>query len=86
MDAFHNISNDDTFFFENNRKSNKSIIITDNFYKLQENFQYSNLKNEVEARWRLWETAISLNISYRLLEINKDPDSDTLFISLKIVE
>ena len=80
LDAFHNISNDRVpSFFENNRKSNKSIIITDNFYKLKENFQYSNLKNEVEARWRLWETAISLNISYRLLEINKDPDSDTLF-------
>lgn len=80
LDAFHNISNDRVpSFFEKNRNSNKSITITDNFYKLRENFQFNNLKNEVEARWCLWETAISLNINYRLLEINKDPDSDILF-------
>ncbi len=80
LDAFHNISNDRVpAFFENNRSSSKSITITDNFYKLRERFQFNNLKNEVEARWSLWETAISLNISYRLLEINKDPDSDVLF-------
>ena len=38
LDAFYNISNDRVpSFFENNRKFNKSIIITDNIYKLQEN-------------------------------------------------
>ena len=61
IDAFHNVSNEETTrFFTDNRTSNKSIILTDNFYRLKEKDVYGNLKNEAESRWNLWETAISL--------------------------
>ena len=40
----------------------------------------NNLKLEVNSRWKLWETAISLEISPHLLEINSDVDNDLLYI------
>ena len=63
IDAFHIVAREETTrFFTDNRKENKSIILTDNFYKLKEKDIYGNLKNEAESRWSLWETAISLNV------------------------
>ena len=44
--------------------------------------QFSNLSNEVEARWRLWETAISLNISTNHLVISNDLQDNNLFVQI----
>ncbi len=81
IDAFHNVSGGEVVrFFEDTRDRNKGIILTDNYYKLYENKQKDNLKLEVNSRWRLWETAISLNINPSLLEINADQSSQRLFV------
>src|SRR5690606_12009682 len=60
--------------------NSKRIIITDNLLKLKESIQYSNLNDEVEARWNLVETAWNLEINPNLLEVKIDDDLQTLFI------
>tara|TARA_B100001059_G_C17775241_1_gene550857 strand:- start:361 stop:1377 length:1017 start_codon:yes stop_codon:yes gene_type:complete len=81
IDAFHIVAREETTrFFTDNRKENKSIILTDNFYKLKEKDIYENLKNEAESRWNLWETAISLNVNPSLLEIINDDKDECLFV------
>jgi len=81
IDAFHVVAREETpRFFIDNRGNNKSIILTDNFYKLKENDIYGNLKNEAESRWNLWETAISLNVNPSLLEIINDKEKNCLYV------
>lgn len=81
IDAFHVVAREETpKFFIDNRGNNKSIILTDNFYKLKENDIYGNLKNEAESRWNLWETAISLNVNPSLLEIINDKEKNYLYV------
>lgn len=81
IDAFHVVAREETpRFFIDNRGKNKSIILTDNFYKLKENDIYGNLKNEAESRWNLWETAISLNVNPSLLEIINDKEKNYLYV------
>lgn len=81
IDAFHNVANDEVpfRFFDDTRKDNKGITLTDNFYKLLESEQKNNFLFEVNARWRLWETAISLKVSPALLSINNDDESELLY-------
>ena len=81
LDAFHNVAgNQVPSFFETSNQKNKDIVLTDNFYKLIGSNQSQNLKLEVNSRWRLWETAISLNINQNLIEINPDFENDVFFI------
>jgi len=81
IDAFHNVRKSEVpRFFEDQRQNNKSIVLTDNFFKLKEIDQYQNLQHEIESRWRLWETAISMKISPNLLQIHTDEDNETLFV------
>ena len=81
IDAFHNITQTEVpRFFEDDRKKDASIVLTDNFYTLKEIDNFKNLPSEVEARWNLWETAISLNLNPNLLEISTDFESNQLFI------
>ena len=81
IDAFHIVSREETTrFFTDNRTNNKSIILTDDFYKLKEKDIYKNLKNEAESRWNLWETAISLNVNPTLLQIINDKDQECLYV------
>jgi len=81
IDAFHNVAGGEVQrFFEDARKKEKGITLTDNFYRLFEAKQQSNLKNEVDSRWHLWETAIAENINPRLLEINPDFENDLLYV------
>ena len=47
---------------------------------MKEEFQYENFRNEVEARWRLVETAWQNNISPQLLDVEYDELGDLLFI------
>jgi len=81
IDAFHMVAREETArFFTDNRSNNKSIILTDDFYKLKERDIYGNLKNEAESRWNLWETAISLKINPSLLQIKNDKEKGHLFV------
>jgi hypothetical protein len=82
IDAFHIVSREEIpkRFFIDDRESRKGITITDELFSLKEIFQYQNLPFEVEARWRLVETAWSLNISPTILTVSYDPLVENLFV------
>ncbi|MDP8234206.1 MAG: HNH endonuclease domain-containing protein [Candidatus Saelkia tenebricola] len=81
IDCFHNVNcaKLPKKFYIDERKAKNGITITDNLFKLKNIFQYQNLPFEIEARWRLVETAWSLNISPTLLDIGYDNDLNVLF-------
>jgi len=81
IDAFHIVGHGEVpqRFFMDERKERKGIVITDELLQLKEQIQFRNLPYEVEARWRLVETAWSLNISPNLLEVRYDSNDHSLF-------
>lgn len=84
LDAFHVVNQDtiNTKFFEVKKEgSRKGIILTDNIYRLSESKQYDCFNGEVEARWRLVETAWSLQVSPILLNVHFDEDSGLFFVN-----
>lgn len=72
IDAFHNVHEQELpqRFFIDERKTKGGIILTDNFYRLGETFQYESLAAETESRWRLVETAWELNLPKHLIQID----------------
>jgi hypothetical protein len=81
IDAFHNVAGAEVpRFFEDKRNDDKGIVLTDNFYNLLNSSQTPNFGHEVESRWRLWETAISLGINASLIGINVDANLNELFV------
>jgi len=84
IDAFHVVGKSDTpkRFYEDERKANNGIRITDEFSELLEREQASNLPFEVESRWRLVETAWELNISHQLISMDYDLESGSLFTTV----
>ena len=83
IDAFHNVNQGEIEkkFFLDERKASKGIRLTDDLFSLFETSQFSSLSGEVEARWRLVETAWELNISKRLIAVDFDPISADLFVN-----
>ena len=84
IDAFHIVGQGDIEkrFFIDERESNAGIRITDEFSQLLEREQADNLPFEVESRWRLVEKAWELNISNRLIAIDFDLETESLFASI----
>ncbi|RAL26261.1 HNH endonuclease domain-containing protein [Thermoflavimicrobium daqui] len=84
LDAFHQV-NGKTIpiqFFEVVHKNRKrGIILTDHVYQLFESDNAINFPYEIEARWRLVETAWSLNIAPSLLVMNYDHHSGEFYIN-----
>jgi hypothetical protein len=82
IDAFHNVNHIEipVRFFVDERATRGAINLTDELLALKENFQYGNLRNEIEARWRLVETAWSLDVSPRLLVARYDPSADGIYV------
>lgn len=83
VDAFQNVNGGtipDKFFEKNYKQGKKEIIITDNLLKIKELYQYRNLEQEVEARWKLVETAWNLQINPNLLEVKYDEEKSMFFI------
>ncbi len=81
IDAFHVVGKEEVpeRFFIDERKERKGIVVTDTLLKLKENIQFTNFSHEVEARWRLVETAWSLQINPQLLEVRFDSVSNELY-------
>ena len=81
IDAFHIVGRGEVpkRFFIDERKDRDGITITDDLLELKESIQFTNFPFEVEARWRLVETAWSLNISPALLEVKFDDRTNLLF-------
>lgn len=83
IDAFHNVNNSEipTRFFTDERQGKiKGISLTDNLLELPERYQNHNLPYEIEARWKLVETAWLLRISRNLITVKYDINSEILFI------
>lgn len=82
IDAFHVVNRGELAvrFFEDQRSSSsKGIVLTDNLLRLKDSFQFSSFPNEVEARWRLVETAWNLGINRSSLEVNYAPNDQMLY-------
>jgi len=81
IDAFHEVNGKPIpqQFYIDERKGNKGIRITENFYKLINLQESENFPNEVEARWRLVERAWKLGVSSNLLEVKYDKEKEILF-------
>jgi len=82
IDAFHIVGKGEVpkRFYVDERKDRNGITITDDLLALKENIQFNNFPFEVEARWRLVETAWSLDISPALLEVKHDDKGLLLFV------
>ena len=83
IDAFHIVNNAEISrrFFLDERKSNGGIRITDNFFQLSESMQFSNFAKETESRWRLVECGWAMGVSRNLINVEYDPNLQTLFTS-----
>ena len=81
IDAFHVVNQGEISkrFFLDERSENAGIRLTDDLFRLFEDKQSQSLSNEVEARWRLVETAWDLNVSRHLISVGYDADSQLLF-------
>jgi hypothetical protein len=83
VDAFQNVNGStiSNLFYEKDYKAGKKdIVITDDLLKLKELYQFQNFNQEVEARWKLVETAWNLNINPNLLEVKYDEDKSLFFL------
>ncbi len=82
IDAFHMVGRSDVRhrFFNDERKESRGIRLTEHFYRLVNSGQYGNMLEEVEARWRLVETAWDLGISPNLLKVDYSCEEQTFFI------
>lgn len=81
INAFHNVNNGEIGirFFLDERKSVKSIRLTDEFFQLTESSQFSNLIAETDARWRLVEHAWATGVSKNLLSVSYDNETSQLY-------
>ena len=86
IDAFHEV-NGKTIpkrFFIDERKENSGIRLTDHFYKLFELQESENFLNEVEARWRLVETAWKIGVAVKLVQVQHDSIGEKFYINTKL--
>jgi hypothetical protein len=77
IDAFHVVGRGEigVRFFTDERKG---IRLTDDFFRLTEQYQHRNLPHEVEARWRLVETAWKLKLPRNTLVVTYDSGAELL--------
>jgi hypothetical protein len=88
ISAFHNVNRGEIpvrFYTDERNSRTKGIRLTDNLLRLLEEYQYQNLPHEVEARWRLVETAWELNISRNLIAVSYDDQDGLLFTESYLV-
>jgi hypothetical protein len=80
IDAFHNIGGDlgDRFFEDERKSSLKGLRLTDAAFRLLESPAAADLPHEVEARWRLVETAWHLRLPRGALTVGYEADRGLL--------
>ena len=89
IDAFHVVHDGEIglrFFTDERRANEKGIRLTQDLFRLTEQFQHRNLPAEVEARWRLVETAWELNLPRHILKVGYDTDSESLVVENRMWE
>ena len=77
IDAFHIVNRAEVpiRFFMDERQNGGGIRLTDELFRLRERLQFGGLPQEVEARWRLVETAWQLNVTRTALAVDVDQES-----------
>ena len=85
IDAFHTVARNPVplKFFDDDRSNTGSIILTDNVFALRRSRQASNLLAEVEARWSLWEKAITLKVHKDSLIVHCDEQENLIINDLQ---
>ena len=81
IDAFHIVNTKNihiNFFKKDYNNQTKRIILTDEIYKLKDLIFFRDLNNEIEARWKLVETAWELGISRNLLNVQYNKQDEML--------
>ena len=81
IDAFHTVNRAPIpmrFFIDQGRR--RGITLTDDLLLMREQIQFVNLPVEVEARWRLVETAWGLRLPVNLVVVAYDAESRNLII------
>lgn len=83
IDAFHVVGTAPISerFFVDEREKNEGIRVTDRLSMLIEGKEIGDLPLEVEARWRLVETAWELGIPRQLLVIDHDAVTESLYVT-----
>jgi hypothetical protein len=82
IDAFHVVGNADLavrFFTDERKGPARGIRLTDEMFRLAEQYQARNLPQEVEARWRLVELAWELNLPRSAVVVGYDAEGGLLF-------
>lgn len=81
IDAFHIVGSAPVHhpFYIDERSTNKGIRITEEFSQVLHSIQCRNLELEVDARWRLVETAWNLSLPANLLVVQHDEALGELF-------
>ena len=84
LDAFHIVNQGEVpyRFFVDQRVAEKGIQLTDELRALQGSCHVKSLPKEVEARWRLVETAWSLGLGTHLIDVDHDGENPMLLGSL----
>jgi hypothetical protein len=88
IDAFHVVGAGPipVRFFEDERDTAANgIRLTDDLFRLTESIQHRNLPHEVEARWRLVETAWELSLPTTALVVDYDPATETLVTAGRMI-
>lgn len=83
VDAFQNINEKRIprpFYEKHFAQGKKEILLRDELHLLKSQQQFENLSAEVEARWKLVETAWNLDLNPALLEVGVDVDLEQLFV------
>jgi 5-methylcytosine-specific restriction endonuclease McrA len=81
IDAFHVVGAGNLpiqFFESTKQQAIKGITLNDNLFALLERYQYQNLPFEVEARWRLVESAWQLGMSKNLVSVDYQEQNGVL--------
>jgi len=84
IDAFHVVHDSELgvrFFTDERNGHEKGIRLTQELFQLSEQFQFCNLPTEIEARWRLVESAWELSLPRHVLTVGYDKESKLLFAS-----
>jgi hypothetical protein len=84
IDAFHIVHDGEVgvrFFTDERRGNEKGIRLTQDLFQLVGRFQYQNLPSEIEARWRLVETAWELNLPRHVLTVGFDASDELLVVN-----
>src|SRR5262249_13406997 len=81
IDAFHVVGNGELpvrFFVDERETAGKGIRLTDQVFRLTELYQHRNFPFEIEARWRLVETAWELNLPTSAVVVAYDGETECL--------